>query len=85
MCSSDLFYLCSLIGLIASGFAVYVTFTGPWTPLLNGQQWILWIGSIGVISLLVGIMVFFIGQATIKTDVSDEEVIAQVTGEQTAG
>src|SRR6266702_2961731 len=79
------FYLCSLIGLIASGFAVYVTFTGPWTPLLNGQQWILWIGSIGVISLLVGIMVFFIGQATIKTDVSDEEVIAQVTGEQTAG
>jgi len=79
------FYLCSLIGLIASGFAVYVTFTGPWTPLLNGQQWILWIGSIGVISLLVGIMVFFIGQATIKTDVSDEEVIAQVTGEQATG
>ena len=79
------FYLCSLIGLIASGFAVYVTFTGPWTPLLNGQQWILWIGGIGVISLLVGIMVFFIGQATIKTNVSDEEIIAQVTGEQSAG
>ena len=74
------FYLCSLIGLIASGFAVYVTFTGPWTPLLNGQQWILWIGGIGVISLLVAIMVFFIGQATIKTNVSDEEVIAKVTG-----
>ena len=79
------FYLCSLIGLIASGFAVYVTFTGPWTPLLNGQQWILWIGGIGVISLLVGIIVFFIGQATTKTDVSDEEVIAQVTGEQATG
>jgi len=29
------FYLCSVLGLIASGFAVYVTFTGPWTPLLN--------------------------------------------------
>jgi hypothetical protein len=34
-----------------------------------------------VLSLLVGAIVFLIGQATIKTDVSDEEVIAQVTGE----
>ncbi|HXZ05322.1 MAG TPA: APC family permease [Ktedonobacteraceae bacterium] len=79
------FYLCSVLGLIASGFAVYVTFTGPWTPLLNNQQWVLWIGGIGVISLLIGIAIFFIGQATIKTNVSDEEVIAQVTGESTAG
>jgi glutamate:GABA antiporter len=79
------FYLCSVIGLIASGFAVWVTFTGPWTTLLNGQQWTLWIGGIGVISLIVGILVFFIGQATIKTNVSDEEIIAQVTGEQKAG
>ena len=79
------FYLCSVIGLFASGFAVYVTFTGPWTGLLNNQQWVMWIGGIAVISLIVGIMVFFIGQATIKTTVSDEEVIAQVTGEQTTG
>jgi hypothetical protein len=34
---------------------------------------------------VVGIIVFFIGQATIKTNVSDEEIIAQVTGEQAAG
>jgi len=79
------FYLCSVLGLIASGFAVYVTFTGPWTPLLNNQQWVLWIGSIGVLSLLVGIVIFFIGQATIKANVSDEEVIAQVTGEKATG
>jgi len=46
---------------------------------------VLWIGGIGVISLLIGIAIFFIGQATIKTNVSDEEVIAQVTGESTAG
>jgi hypothetical protein len=45
----------------------------------------MWIGGIAVISLLVGIIVFFIGQATIKTNVSDEEIIAQVTGEQVTG
>jgi hypothetical protein len=48
---------------------------------MNTSQWDLWIGGIAVLSLLVGAVVFFIGQATIKTNVSDEEVIAQVTGE----
>ncbi|MFL5624921.1 MAG: APC family permease [Ktedonobacteraceae bacterium] len=73
------FYLCSLLGLIASGVGVYVIFTGPWTPLLSYSSWVLWIGSISVLSLLVAIILFFVGQATIKGDVSDEEVIAKVT------
>ncbi len=79
------FYLCAVIGTIATGYGVYVTFTGPWTGLLTNQQWVTWIGGIAVISLVVGIVVFFIGQATIKTNVSDEEIIAQVTGEQATG
>jgi hypothetical protein len=33
----------------------------------------------------VGAIVFFIGQATIRTNVSDEQVIAEVTGEKAAG
>jgi len=80
------FYLCSALGLISSAVGVFVIFISPWIPgLMNTTQWDLWIGGIAVLSLLVGIAVFFIGQATIKTSVSDEEVIAQVTGEQTAG
>src|SRR5436305_1119741 len=73
------FYLCSLFGLVASGVGVYVTFTGPWTPLLSKTVWIWWIGGIAVLSLLIGASLFFIGQATIKGDVSDEEVINKVT------
>jgi len=73
------FYLCSLFGLVASGVGVYVIFTGPWTPLLSKTVWIWWIGSIAVLSLLIGAALFFIGQATIKGDVSDEEVINKVT------
>jgi hypothetical protein len=30
-------------------------------------------------------LIFLIGQATIKTNVSDEEVIAEVTGEKATG
>jgi hypothetical protein len=76
------FYLCSALGLISSAVGVFVIFISPWIPgLMNTTQWDLWIGGIAVLSLLVGIAVFFIGQATIKTAVSDEEVIAQVTGE----
>ena len=48
---------------------------------MTTTQWDLWIGGIAVVSLLIGAVVFFIGQATIKTNVSDEEIIAQVTGE----
>jgi protein-S-isoprenylcysteine O-methyltransferase Ste14 len=79
------FYLCAVIGTIATGYGVYATFTGPWTPLLNNNQWVTWIVGIAVISLIVGIVVFFIGQATIKTNVSDEEIIAQVTGDSVPG
>jgi amino acid transporter len=74
------FYLCSLLGLVASGVGVYVTFTGPWTPLISYGSWVLWIGGIGVLSLIIGAVIFFVGQATIKSDVTDEEVIAEATG-----
>ena len=73
------FYLCSLLGLLASGFGVYVTFTGPWTPLIAYSSWLMWIGGIAILSLIVGAVLFFVGQATIKGDVSDDEIIAKVT------
>ncbi|GAC1306516.1 MAG: APC family permease [Ktedonobacteraceae bacterium] len=74
------FYLCSVIGLIATAYGVYVTFTNPWTASIttiqiNTFQWDLWIGSIGVASLIVGAVLFFVGRATVKSDVTDEEVI----------
>jgi len=58
----------------------YATFTGPWTPLLSESWWVMWIGGIAVISLVVAVVIFFVGQATIKGEVTDEEIIAQVTG-----
>ena len=76
------FYVCAVIGASATGYGIYVTFTNPWTGLLTNQQWWFWIGGIGIISLLVGIILFFIGRATIRRDVTDEQVIAEVTGQK---
>jgi glutamate:GABA antiporter len=73
------FYVCSVLGLVASAVGVYVTFTGPWTSLVSYNQWVLWIGGIGVLSLIVGIALFFVGRATTRSDVSDEEIISKVT------
>jgi glutamate:GABA antiporter len=79
------FYLCSALGLVASFIGVLVTFTNPWTTLMGTGPWDIWIGGIGVLSLLIGAAIFFIGQATIKGDVSDEEIIAEATGGKAAG
>jgi len=80
------FYLCSALGLLASAVGVAVIFISPWIPsLMNTTQWDIWIGGICVLSLIIGALIFFIGQATIKTKVSDEEVMAEVTGERATG
>lgn len=78
------FYVCAVIGAVATGYGVYATFTGPWTPLLEQPVWDLWIGGIALISLIVGAVLFFIGQATVKSEASDEQIIAEVTGGATS-
>lgn len=74
------FYLCSVIGALATAYGVYATFTGPWTSLLTEDQWVLWIGGIAILSLIVGVIFYFVGQATARGEVSDEQVLAEVTG-----
>lgn len=74
------FYLCAIFGCIGTAVGVYVTFTGPWTTLISYTQWLYWIGGIALLSLIIGAVLYFVGQATIRSDVSDDEVIAEVTG-----
>ncbi len=79
------FYVCAIVGMFATGFGVYVTFTNPWTGLLTNQQWWLWIGGIGILSLVIGVLLFLLGHATVRRNVTDEEVIAEVTGRKASG
>jgi glutamate:GABA antiporter len=83
--SDWLLYICSICGSMASIAAIYVIFTAPWTSSIEGvllttAQWDIWIASIVIISLIVAIFGFYIGRTTMKSDLSDEEIIKEVTG-----
>lgn len=78
------FYLCSIIGTIASFFGIVVIFTSPWTNSvqqtpLTTVQWDVWIACIVVASLLVAVAGYYIGQRTLKSDLQDEKIIEVVT------
>ena len=75
------FYLCAVLGLLSSAVSFWVIFTAPWVPtLINTFNWDAWIIGLSVISLVAGAVVYFIGQTTIRKDVTDDEIIAQATG-----
>jgi L-asparagine transporter-like permease len=60
------FYVCALIGLFASAVGIFVTFRYPWIPQLVGEgDWSLLLAVIAVVSLIVGAVVYFIGEVTV--------------------
>jgi len=76
------FYLCSVVGTIASIFGIVVIFTSPWTNFFSARrwwQWDIWIVGITAASLLVAVVSFYIGQRTVKSELRDEEIIEVVT------
>ncbi|GHO99809.1 hypothetical protein KSF_098570 [Reticulibacter mediterranei] len=75
------FYLCSIVGMLASGIGLYATVSAPWVPnLIEIGPWDIWIGAIVVVSLIAAAIIYFIGHARIKDDVTDEQVIAEAIG-----
>jgi len=75
------FYLCSVVGLLASGVGLYATVTAPWVPsLIDVVRWDAWLAGITVLSLAVAAAIYFVGHATIREDVSDAQAIAEATG-----
>jgi glutamate:GABA antiporter len=75
------FYLCSLLGLLASGVGLYATVSAPWVPsLIDTARWDIWIAAIVVLSLIVAAAICFIGHARIRDDVTDGQAIAASVG-----
>jgi len=75
------FYLCSVVGLLASGVGLYATVTAPWVPtLIDVVRWDAWLAGIVVLSLIVATVIYFVGHARIRDDVTDEQAIAEATG-----
>jgi glutamate:GABA antiporter len=75
------FYLCSVVGLLASGVGLYATVTAPWVPtLIDTRSWDIWIAGIVVVSLIAAATIYFLGHARIRDDVSDEQALAVAMG-----
>jgi glutamate:GABA antiporter len=75
------FYLCSLLGLLASGIGLYATVSAPWVPsLIDTVRWDIWIAAIVILSLIAAAVIYFIGHARIRDDVTDEQAIATSVG-----
>jgi len=75
------FYLASLLGLLASGVGLYATVTAPWVPsLIDSRGWDIWIGAIVVASLIAAAVIYFLGRSRIEDDVTDEQAIAAAMG-----
>jgi glutamate:GABA antiporter len=74
-----IFTLCSIVGAIASGVGIAAIFTNPWTKQLSIGQWNTWVIGITIVALIVAVAVFFMGQRAIRSDMNDEELIAEVT------
>jgi hypothetical protein len=79
------FYLASVVGLLASGVGLYATLTAPWVPsLIDSFGWDIWIGAIVVVSLITAAAIYFLGHARIQDDVTDQQAIAAALGKGTA-
>ncbi|HEX6477436.1 MAG TPA: APC family permease [Ktedonobacteraceae bacterium] len=79
------FYLASLLGLLASGVGLYATLTAPWVPsLIDSVGWDIWIAAIVVVSLIAAAVIYFLGHARIPDDVTDQQAIAASMGTSTA-
>jgi glutamate:GABA antiporter len=75
------FYLASLLGLLASGVSLYATVSAPWVPtLIDTARWDSWIAAIVVLSLIAAATIYIIGHARIKDDVTDAQAIDAAKG-----
>jgi len=78
---SWLLLLCAFIGVLSSVIGILVIFTAPWvsTSIISFAAWDLWISCIILCSLIVAVIGFFLSKATMKNNLSDEEIIQAVT------
>jgi len=72
-------YLCALVGIPSGIWGVVCLFTSSWTPDISRPLWDAWIAILSVIALIAAVAVFSVGQRTLQNNLSDEEIIAEVT------
>ena len=62
------FWICSIVGMLASIWGAVVTFTNPWVPLFSRDDWFKVVLALSVISLAFAPIIYVIGSAVARKE-----------------
>ena len=62
------FWICSIVGMLASVWGAVVTFTNPWVPLFSRGDWFKVVLALSVISLAFAPIIYVIGSAVARKE-----------------
>jgi len=54
--------LCGVVGVVADAAAVVLLFWAPWAPIFSKSGWDLAVGTITVVSIAVGLVIYFVSE-----------------------
>ncbi|HCG00406.1 MAG TPA: hypothetical protein DEV93_07650, partial [Chloroflexi bacterium] len=76
------FWICSIVGMLASVWGAVVTFTNPWVPLFSKGDWFRVVLLLTVVSVAVAPIVYIVGSNVAKKEELPPEAQA-VAGAET--
>ena len=62
------FWICSVVGMVASIWGAVVTFTNPWVPLFSRGDWFKIVLVLSIVSLAVAPIVYVVGSAVAREE-----------------
>jgi len=69
--------VCGVVGVIADAAAVFLLFWGPWAPIFTKSGWALAVGAIAVVSISIGLAIYFVSERGRKERVGPKAAEAQ--------
>jgi glutamate:GABA antiporter len=78
----SVFWVCSIVGMLASVWGAVVTFTNPWVPLFSKGDWFRVVLLLSVVSIAVAPIVYIVGSNVAKKEALPPEAQA-VAGAET--
>jgi amino acid transporter len=54
--------VCGTVGVLADAAAVVLLFWAPWAPSFTRTEWALWVGTITVVSIAVGLAIYLMSE-----------------------
>jgi amino acid transporter len=74
------FWICSIVGMLASAWGAIVTFTSPWVGLFGKGDWALVVAILCLVSLAVAPIAYILGARTARAEPLPPEAEAAAAG-----